>query len=241
MQIMTMKPRFVSIGLSLALCVACGGTSDGGNGSPGGGAGSAPVGAGGSGSPGGSSAGGSGPGGSGPGGSSAGGAPSGTGDFSSGIAGNQQLGSLSDSEIQGLCKKVGDYFSSGSAAVDVQELTCRFESAFGASFSGATTDAALQAACKTLYDQCIAAPTTTTETCNKPDAGCTATVAEYEACVNDTATSLSTVTKALPACDELTMASLGDLGSGAATDSPASCTSVKAKCPTAPLPPGAAD
>ncbi|MEI9952547.1 MAG: hypothetical protein WDO74_27100 [Pseudomonadota bacterium] len=221
---MIMKPMFVSIGLSLALCVACGGSSDG-SGSSGGSGGSGPVGG-----PGGSSPGGSGPGGS-------GGTPgTSAGNFSSGIPGDKQLGSLTDQEFSALCQKLDDYFTDGPVGKSVQEFSCRFSGALLAAISSPKTDAALQASCKTIYDQCIASPTTSTVTCTKPDATCTATAAEYDVCVNDMTASVSKLENTLPSCDKLTLASQGTIGTGATPETPASCTAVRAKCPTAPMP-----
>jgi hypothetical protein len=236
LQITTMKPLFVSIALSLSLCVAC---SDAGSDAPGGSAGNSPVGgsdnAGGSSSSAGTSAGGSNAAGSG-----ASGAPSnGSDDFSSGVSGQKQLGSLTDQEFQGLCKKLSDHFSTGTIGQGVEEFTCRFAGLF----AGATaqSDAALQAACKSAYDQCIAAPTTTEETCTKPDATCTATVAEYDACINDAAKALVALGNVLPACDKLTLTSLEMIDLGEETEQPASCKVLETKCPSAPKPPNPID
>lgn len=238
LQIMTLKPMFVSIGLSLALCVACGGSSDGG---PAGSAGSA-----GSSSPGGSggsvSPGGSGPGGSSPGSSGAGGRPStASGDFSSGLSGDKQLGSLTDQEFAGLCQKLHDYVSTSSFLEKAEEFSCRISGLFVATLSNAQTDAELQSSCKTAYNACLAAPTTTTETCTKPDATCTATVAEYEACMSDSIEAFGEALKAVPACSELTLALLAMSGDDMMSQEPASCTALKAKCPSAPTLPGAGD
>ncbi|MEI9942570.1 MAG: hypothetical protein WDO69_35600 [Pseudomonadota bacterium] len=193
---MTMKPMFVSIGLSLAMCVACGGSSDGGNGAP----------------------------------------ANSSGNYSSGVSGDKQLGALTDQEFQGVCKNLSDYFSSGAVGKGFEEFTCRFEGLLAG--VAAQTDAELQAACKATYDQCVAAPTTTTETCTKPDASCTATVAEYDACVNDSAKALTTLANSIPSCDKLTMASLGMIAVDDSTATPASCTTLQTKCPSAPKPPG---
>jgi hypothetical protein len=237
LKFMTVKPLFVSLGLSLSLCAAC---SDAGGG-PGGSAGGGPVDGGGSGNPGGSSSAGSSSAGTSAGGSSAAGsgasgAPSsGAGDYSSGVSGDKQLGSLSDSEFQGLCKKLSDHFSTGSVGKSVEEFTCRLAGLF----AGATaeTDAALKAACKSAYDQCLAAPHMTDETCTKPAATCTATVAEYDACVSDSAKALVALGNELPACAELTLSSLEMIDLGEETASPASCKVLETKCPSAPKPP----
>src|SRR6187431_1778379 len=222
LQFMTTKPMFVSIALSLSLCVACGG-SDGGGGAAGGSAGSGPVGSSGSGNLAGSGSGGSG----------AAGAPStSSGNYSSGVAGDKQLSSLSDQEVAGLCKKLGDYFTTGPVGKDLQDFSCRFAGLF-AGFA-AQSDAELRAACKTTYDACKAAPTKTESTCGKPEASCTATVAEYDACVNDSVKALAALEGALPSCDKLTLAFLNSSDPGMSSDPPASCTILDSKCPSAP-------
>ena len=222
---MTMKSVFVCLGLSL--CVACGG-SDGANGNTAGSSGSGNPGAG-SGNPG------AGSGGSGP---SAGGAPAtNSGTFSSGLSGDKQLGSLTDDESAALCKKLSEYFADGGAvSKNFQEVTCRVTGVFFAAiFGGMSTDAALQASCKSTYDACVAAPTTSSESCKKPDASCTATTSEYEACVNDSIKQIGQLGTAVPTCDKLTVASAGALfAGGSASESPASCQAVSAKCPDAP-------
>src|SRR6185369_6445537 len=127
LQIINVKSAFVCLGLSLSLCVACG-SSDGAKGNT--------AGAAGSGNPGGGSGGGS-SGGSGP---SAGGAPTtNSGAFSSGLAGDKQLGSLTDDEAASLCKKLSEYFADGSALSNsFEEVTCRVSSVlFSSVFGGA--------------------------------------------------------------------------------------------------------
>jgi len=234
LQIVNVKPLFVAIGVSLSVCVGCGSNSDGGSGSPGGSAGSAlSSGAGnlGGGPGGGTSGGGSG------GTSSVGGAPSGNpGSYSSGIAGDRLLGSLTDDEFAGLCKKLSDYFSvSTPTGKNLELVSCRFTSAVAALFTAEPTDAALRTACQSSYDKCIASGTTATETCTKPPATCAATVAEYDLCLNDQVQALNQIESAVPSCDKLTVASVTPLflSLGGMT---AACQIVEDKCPSAPEP-----
>jgi len=239
MQIMNIKPLIGSISLALSLCVACGGDADG-NGSPGGSAGSTAS-RGGSENRGGSAnhGGGAPGGGSGGNGSSAAGAPAtNPGSYSSGLPGDKVLGSLTDDEAAGLCKKLSDYFSdSGPVSKNIEDVSCRLSSVLTALFTNPPTDAALQASCKSLYDTCVAGPVTSSETCNKPDAACAATVAEYDACVNDELGALNQLLGSAPSCDEVTLASAsGSFGSG--LQPTAACQKVQSKCPSAPTPPG---
>ncbi|HEX2670237.1 MAG TPA: hypothetical protein VHM25_05165 [Polyangiaceae bacterium] len=245
LQFSDVKSAFVCLGLSLSLCVACGGSDDSkgstagdaGTGNPGAGSGNPGAGSGNPGAGSGNSGGGSGGGSSGGSGPSAGGAPTTTsGTFSSGLAGDKQLGSLTDDEAASLCQKLSEYFADGSAVSrNFEEVTCRVSSVLFSAFGGAETDAALQASCKTFYDSCVAAPTMSSESCKKPDASCTATTGEYEACVNDSVKQISQLGSAVPTCDQLTIASAGALFTGgSASASPASCQAVSAKCPDAP-------
>jgi len=236
LRIANLKPLVVTIGVSLSVCVGCGSNSDAGSGSPGGSGGSVTASSagnlGGAGGPVvGNSGGGSG------GTSSSGGAPSGNpGNYSSGIAGDRLLGSLTDDEFAGLCKKLSDYFSFSTPTGKNLELTsCRFTSAVAALFTAEQTDAALRTACQSSYDKCIASGTTATETCTKPPATCAATVAEYDLCLNDQVQALNQIESAVPSCDKLTVASLTALflSLGGMT---AACQTVEDKCPSAPEP-----
>ena len=233
LQMMRIAPVFVSLGLSLSLCIACS-DSGGGNGNT---AGSSNSGTAGSGNPGTAGSGGGSSAGSGS--SMAGASNSSTGTFSSGLPGDKVLGTLTDDESAALCKKISDSFADGTTvAKSVEDFTCRFSSILSALFMTPATDAALQAQCKSMYDTCIAGPSTSTETCKKPDATCTATVAEYDACVNDQLKALSQLGNILPTCDKITLASASTLLTGSGTETPASCQTVETKCPSAPTPPG---
>jgi len=237
----------MAIGLSCLLSVACGGSdSSSGNAAAGANAGGAgPVGSAGSHAGGagpfgsaGSSAGGAGPfgtagsaaGGAGPvgsAGSSAGGAPA------SSVPGDKLLSSLSDQEFAALCKQISDYFSSPGVTAQVQEVTCRTAGLILAELGGAQTDSELKAACKAIYDPCIASPLMSSPgTCSKVDATCTATVAEFQACLADDEQAFPKLKDALPVCADLTLAGLANVPDLSAMS--AACTTYKDKCPNGP-------
>ena len=229
----------LSLGLALGLCVACGSSDASGGGNAGGGPSSA-AGASGAGHAGGapSSNGGAGHAGGAP--SSSGGAPPST----STLPGDKLLNSLTDDEFAQLCQEfAADFAPNTPAGMDAVEAECRLTGIFFAALGGGQTDAAVQAACKSGYDQCVAAPTQSDPAqCTKPGASCTATVAEAEACFNDSIASFATLKDALPMCSALTVASLSD-GSSSPTDdmTPPSCVAYQAKCPDAPVPGGSTD
>jgi len=88
------------------------------------------------------------------------------------------------------------------------------------------TDEALQLACVEGYNECMAEPATGGE-CTRPEGACTATVAEVEACLNDTLA----VMNQLPSCEGLTAETLNGLEDPAYTEDPASCVAVDQECP----------
>jgi hypothetical protein len=232
----------VPLGLGLALSVvACGGSDSGGDKPSGGGSGGGAATANGGSSAsagtsqatagGNSKAGGTGTAGS--------GADPG-GELDTGLPADKPITSLTDAEIEGLCDKFDAFYSTGKVGDGLKDFGCRFSGLLAAAFAGADTDAAAKAACKTAYDACAAAPSESTSTCGKPTATCTATVAEVEACANDSAKALEQLVSAFPSCTELTLADL--MGSGEETmapPDPASCTTLKMKCPGGPTPPSA--
>jgi hypothetical protein len=149
------------------------------------------------------------------------------------------LTSLTDDQLAGLCMKFDDFFSKGTVGDQLKDFNCRLSGILAGALGGASTDDALRAACKVAYDACVAAPSETTSSdCTKPTGTCTATIGDVEACTNDSAAYLEQVQTALPSCDELTVAGLGDLGDAMQTTEPASCTTLDAKCPDAPSMPG---
>jgi hypothetical protein len=231
------------LGLGLALgVVACGG-SDSGNANAGGSAGASSGGSSSAGSSamggGTSKAGGSNTAGS---NSSAGSNNAGNnsgspGDLDTGLPADKPLSDLTDAEITGLCSKFDEFFSSGSVGMNLEEFSCRFSGLFAAALGGAETDAAARAACKTAYDACVAAPAETTEMCGRPTGTCTATVAELEACANDSAKAVDQLTASFPTCAELTLADLTGGGGDAEPQDPVSCTMFEMKCPGGPARP----
>lgn len=221
---------------SLCLAVACGGSdskdamSTGGSGGRGGNASSA------------SSAGSSGSGGGGKAGSSSTGGttgnPPGGGDFSTDLPGDKPLSDLTPDEVEQLCGAIDEFYSTGSVAADIQEFGCRTSAVFVTLFASPATEEEARSACQSAYDSCQAEPSTGTDTCSDPGPGCTATVAEFEACTNDSIVYFDEAAQALPACSELTLDDLAGGGGGQEPTTPASCELLRAKCPDGPMPTG---
>jgi len=151
-----------------------------------------------------------------------------------GLPATTPLTSLTDDQAMQLCDKLDNYFTP-----TLKDFDCRFAGLLAAALSNPATDAAAQAACKSAYDMCEAAPSETTDTCSKPTGMCTATVGEFEACANDSAAVFDQLSASFPSCATLTLADLMDTGGGNTMDpmDPASCTTLDMKCPDAPKPP----
>jgi len=143
------------------------------------------------------------------------------------VSSSQVLGSLSDADAQTFCMDLGK----SSAFQAVTDYDCRAEGLLAALVTTDNTDASVQAACQSAYTDCISSSGMLM--CqDKPSAACTATVGEYESCVNDEAAAVKGATAQLPMCSSLKaatlQATLEALPQGA---TPASCATVEQKCP----------
>ena len=157
------------------------------------------------------------------------------GGFSSSIPGGTQFDQLSSAQVQTLCSEVDSFETTSGQDMDALELTCLFGGLIAAELSAAPqTNASVQAACTTAYNQCIA-NATSTFSCPSMAAfsGCTATISEYAACLDDTTKSEVQAIQSLPTCADLTVADLTtSSGTLSATPPPPSCQTLNAKCPT---------
>lgn len=117
------------------------------------------------------------------------------------------LDSLSPEELGELCADARASFDAAGATETSAELSCRTAGIFAVILFEPTTDAELQALCQEMYDDCIAEPLETDDDCEENDT-CPATVAEFEACVEEYPTYLERFAMELPTCSELTMANL---------------------------------
>ena len=154
----------------------------------------------------------------------------GDGNFATGIPGSKRLGDLSDSELARLCDEIVEFADAPAVSEPMHEYACRLGGMVNAIFAGATTDAEARTLCAEAYGECVAASGSSTTTCNRPSASCTATVAEYEACMADIPGYLEASLAVTPTCETLTLASLEEAPEGA-PDYPASCAVVDEKCP----------
>jgi len=155
------------------------------------------------------------------------------GDFMTGLPASTPLSSLTDAQAMQLCSSLENYFSTS-----LKDFDCRLSGTLAAAFSMAKTDAEAQAACKSAYDMCNAAPETSMDTCTKPTGMCTATVGELEKCANDEGAVFDQLATSFPSCADLTLQDLMGAGGDVMQPmEPASCTALDMKCPGGPMPP----
>jgi hypothetical protein len=155
---------------------------------------------------------------------------SGASKIESGAPASTPANQLSDSQVKAFCDSAARAGAAAFGTQDAKQALCGFSGYFLSLASGGSGDAA--GVCKMAYDECLKAPAeTSTSTCEKPSATCTATIGEIEACLNDSMAQVSQMLEALPGCDDV-----GKPLDGAAPteqQSPASCQVVQQKCPEA--------
>ena len=155
------------------------------------------------------------------------------GGFSSSIPGGTQFDQLTPAQVQTFCGEVDAFQTTSGQDMDGLELTCLFGGLIAAELSSAPqTNASVQAACTSAYNQCLASATSTFS-CPSMAAlsGCTATINEYTACLNDSTKIEVQEIQSLPTCADLTVADLTtSTGTVSATPLPSSCETLNAKC-----------
>jgi hypothetical protein len=184
-----------------------------------------------------------------------GGSSSGNGSgFQSSVPASTPLDMLSAAQATQLCMTSLAYINTQvTSELNSKDFHCRttgiLAAAIQSSLTSGTTDAQLQMACTQAYNACLSAPadggvtggldagtgTATCSTAMSDLANCTATVGQYDSCVNGTVSAIQT---AFPPCNQLTMATITALlsdggsssGSGAAFSAPA-CMAISTACP----------
>ena len=164
--------------------------------------------------------------------------------LSTGVDGSKTLGTATPAEADAICKSTQIWAKQAIAEAKQRELTCRVTgiglfAVGGLGGTGAAaTDDQLRMACKSAYESCMMAPTNATSTpvmCQQFPAGCMATVAEYEACLNDVPAFVDQTAATLPTCDTVNQLSVLAL-LGVVNGLPATCKTFQMKCPVAGIP-----
>jgi hypothetical protein len=124
------------------------------------------------------------------------------------VASGPTLNGLSADELAGVCADVRASFLAAGVDRKNVEVVCRLAGLYSASSLDSATDADLQRSCLAVYDPCLVRPREVEDYCAEDNADCSATVAAFEACVEEYPTYLDRYIDGLPACDALTRASL---------------------------------
>lgn len=148
--------------------------------------------------------------------------------FSTGLPPNKGLGTLNPAEANQLCAATASYVASKA-----RMTTCQLE-ADAAAFIQAKSDAEARTICKQQLDDCLAGASGNAGSadtgCQPPPASCTATVGEYETCLNDLSGAYDKALAGLPNCDTLTLALSGLPSSRPTLQSLGSCNTLASKC-----------
>lgn len=146
-------------------------------------------------------------------------------------------GSLTAEEKKASCEEIADFNATLITEAEAKQAACTFAASFAAAFSGASTDAELQAACVMSRDECLAAPAMESEgddmcATSELDDTCTATNGELEPCLEDIARIQITALKSIK-CSDLKVDTMEDMMEEMEASYPASCSAVEQKCPAA--------
>jgi hypothetical protein len=153
------------------------------------------------------------------------------GAFSTMVAPTQTLNMLTPQDAEKVCKATTAYVAKGLQDPAVADMTCRI---LGLIAVVSAKDTEIQSSCKMAYDACKALPPAApgaTDACGNPtDTTCSATVAEYEACIGELPSDLMFLSRLIPKCDKATRTSLVPLLAGSALLGEA-CQALDKKCP----------
>jgi hypothetical protein len=168
-----------------------------------------------------------------------GGSSGGTTTFTTSVPGSTRLNQVSGTQLDTLCNDVYTYATAVGenvfanqtlkhgkcTALGYDAASATNANAVAAGGANAATDAELQSACNMEYNQCLQLTVSpTTRTCFRaPSASCTATVSQYETCVNDVFVAAEAVVGTLPSCSSITTSTLpADVAKSGATTGRAS-------------------
>ena len=151
------------------------------------------------------------------------------GDSVTSVSATKAINALSATEATQLCNDTYAYFGNAITRAN----GCKWRGLSYAASSSAPTQAVLQQNCTNQENACLSgdAGAFTNPGCNELPSNCTATVAQYAACIKDEATAFTQTLTGLPACSALTSAgtsAIFDAQTGGTP--PASCASLMTAC-----------
>jgi hypothetical protein len=152
------------------------------------------------------------------------------------LPGGTAVNALSPTEVTQLCNDTYAYFGSAIA----KATTCKWRGLAYAASSSAPSDAQAQTNCTNKETSCNQTdPWADNPGCNDIPTTCTATVAEYSACISAEAAAFTQTVNGLKTCATLTRADTAAIFDVMAAAPPASCMALMDKCadlyPPSPL------
>lgn len=158
-------------------------------------------------------------------------------EFSSSVPADKTLESLSAKEVQALCHDV-DAFATQAG---VRATNCRIfgvlTAAMTAGLAPDTSDTELRTLCSDSYEACVSDSAADEVACDTDEFSdnCSASVAEYGACLEGTLRAWGRVAEQLPTCETLSRENLNDTSSvGEPFSVGSECEAFQAKCPGVP-------
>jgi hypothetical protein len=140
------------------------------------------------------------------------------------------LNALSTAEAVQLCDETYTHF--GTAIP--KEAACKWRGLVYATSSSPPTEAKLRQNCTTKESACLALEASKiwlNPGCGEIPASCTATVAEYFACMDDEVAEFNQKVLGFPACDTFTTAGTTAIWDAQGSPPPGDCASLGKKCP----------
>jgi hypothetical protein len=145
------------------------------------------------------------------------------------VSGANALNALTADEATRLCDDTYAYFASAIP----QATSCKWKGLAYATSSSAPTDEKLKSNCTTKETSCLgAAPSEVWPNpgCNDLPTTCTATVAEYSACISDEVAGFIKTVDGLSSCADFTTDGTTAIWDVMGAEPVASCSSLTAKC-----------
>ena len=147
------------------------------------------------------------------------------------ISSSKTLGSLTAAESDQLCNDTKAYFMTAISKAN----SCKFSALSNAASTSAPNDAVLRTNCTSMETSCNASATMgpgASTSCFPPAATCTATVAQYSACISDQAALLNQSANTLPSCSAVRLADISPIfGAVEALYQAAGCMALTTACP----------
>ena len=126
------------------------------------------------------------------------------------ITSNKPLGTLTAAESTQLCDDTKAYFMRSISKAN----SCKFAALSNAASTSAPSDAVLRTNCTSMETSCNASDAMgagAATSCLPPPPTCTATVAQYSACITDGAAALTQSANTLPNCSALRLADISPI------------------------------